>query len=409
MKANTKVITVILAVTVVAGSILTAQSCNLRRGESYATLSAADLTALADTFPAQNQRQLAQNSSERKNLISNFKQFYSLAMAAQDAGLDKSEKFKHQFALETDKMLAGELMQREPNTTVPKEENDAYIKAHSKDFDALFKILTEGEKQQPAPEQIETFKSQWADMKVMAEKARKAGVDKDPKIQIQTKFLRPQLLASLQMRELQQKLKPSAEELKKYYADHPEVDLDKLKKKAEDTLARVKKGEDFAAVAKEVSDDKVSGEKGGDLDWKPKGSFVPEFENAAFALQTGQISDLVKTKFGWHIIQLVGRRPAEKKDEAAKPNAAPAPEGPQEEYNIRHILISTQEADSVEGMLAQKGLQRAVEDATLKYPVRAPEDFTVNAPGLSPNLKLPGLGGGQGGPMAPITQDPKKK
>src|SRR5205823_14538121 len=154
-----------------------------------------------------------------------------------------------------DKMLAGELMQREPNTAAPKEESEAYLKAHSKDFDALFKIITEGEKQQPPAEQIETFKSQWAEMKVLADKARKAGLDKDPKIQTQMKFMRPQILASLQARELQQKLKPSAEELKKYYADHPEVDGEKLKKKAEDILARVKKGEDFAAIAKEVSDD----------------------------------------------------------------------------------------------------------------------------------------------------------
>lgn len=420
MKSNAKVITVILAVTAVAVSIITAQSCNLVRGESYSVLKAADLTALADTLPAQQQRQLAQNAGERKNLITNVKQFYSLAMAAQDAGLDKTDKFKQQFAFETDKTLVGELMSREPQTSPAKGEGEAYLKAHAKDFDALFKVLSEGEKQLPSAEQMETFKTQWADMKVLADKARKTGLDKDPKVQAQMKFLRPQLLAGLQARALQEKLKPSAEELKKYYAEHPEVDADKLKKKAEDTLARVKKGEDFAAVAKEVSDDKASGEKGGDLDWKPKGASPPELENAAFAMQPGQISDLIKTKYGWHIIKLEERRKVEKKDDPAKPGATPADpkaedKGPQEEYRARHIMISTQEADGVEPMLAQKSFQRAVEDATLKYPVRAPEDFVVNAPGLQPGLKLPGLGGGQGGQMAPITPDgrsapdPKKK
>lgn len=412
MKSNAKVITVILAVTAVAASIITIQSCNLRRGDSYSVLTAADLTALADTLPAQQQRQLAQNAGDRKSLITNVKQFYSLAMAAQDAGLDKSEKFKQQFAFENDKMLAGELMSREPQTTPSKEESEAYLKAHSKDFDTLFKVLSEGEKQLPPPEQLETFKSQWAELKVLAEKARAKGIEKDPKIVTQLKFLRPQLLAGLQARALQEKLKPSAEDLKKYYAEHPEVDADKLKKKAEDALARVKKGEDFATVAKEVSDDKISAEKGGDLDWKPKGAYISEFENVAYALQPGQTSDLVKTKFGWHIIQLMERRKAEKKDDAAKPadpKAAAEDKGPQEEYRVRHILISTQEADSVEPMLASKSVQRAVEDATLKYPVRAPEDFVVNAPGVQPGLKLPGLGGGQGGLMAPITPDPKKK
>jgi hypothetical protein len=63
----------------------------------------------------------------------------------------------------------------------------------------------------------------------------------------------------------------------------------------------------------------------------------------------------------------------------------------------------TREAEGVEGMLTQKKIERAFEDARLKYPVAAPEDFTVNVPGMQqPGLKLPGLGGGQGGQMAPI-------
>ncbi len=98
-----------------------------------------------------------------------------MAMAAQDAGLDKSDKFKQQFAFETDKMLAGELMLREPQTTPTKEESEAYLKAHPKDFDTLFKVLTEGEKQLPPAEQMETIKSQWADLKVLAEKGARQG------------------------------------------------------------------------------------------------------------------------------------------------------------------------------------------------------------------------------------------
>ena len=75
------------------------------------------------------------------------------------------------------------------------------------------------------------------------------------------------------------------------------------KTKIDEIAARLKKGEDFAKVASEVSDDPGSKVKGGDLGWFKKGRMVPEFENAAFALKKGQTSDPVKSTFGYHIIQ----------------------------------------------------------------------------------------------------------
>lgn len=83
-----------------------------------------------------------------------------------------------------------------------------------------------------------------------------------------------------------------------------------VRKLAEEVLARVKKGEDFAALAKQYSDD-GSKENGGDLDFFPRGMMVPEFETAAWALQPGQTTDqLVQTQFGFHIIRVTDRRPA---------------------------------------------------------------------------------------------------
>lgn len=78
--------------------------------------------------------------------------------------------------------------------------------------------------------------------------------------------------------------------------------------RAKEVLDRAKKGEDFAALAKEFSEDTASKDKGGSLDWFTRGTMVPDFENAAFNLQPGQISDLVKTEFGFHIIKLEEKR-----------------------------------------------------------------------------------------------------
>ena len=82
--------------------------------------------------------------------------------------------------------------------------------------------------------------------------------------------------------------------------------------KAEAALARVRKGEDFAAVAREVSEDPGSAPRGGDLGAFAKGQMVPPFEQAAFALPAGQVSGLVESPFGFHIIKVQERLPAGK-------------------------------------------------------------------------------------------------
>jgi len=76
--------------------------------------------------------------------------------------------------------------------------------------------------------------------------------------------------------------------------------------RAEEILKRITEGgEDFATVAREMSDDPGSKEEGGDLGWHPRGDLVTEFESAAFSLQPGQIyTDVVKSPFGYHIVKL---------------------------------------------------------------------------------------------------------
>lgn len=80
------------------------------------------------------------------------------------------------------------------------------------------------------------------------------------------------------------------------------------KARAEEALKAVRAGQDFAAVARQYSQD-GSAQRGGDLGFVPRGQTAPAFETAAFALKVGQVSDVVESPFGYHVIKVVERRP----------------------------------------------------------------------------------------------------
>lgn len=87
-------------------------------------------------------------------------------------------------------------------------------------------------------------------------------------------------------------------------------DKAKARAKLDGIVARLKKGEDFAALAKENSDDPGSKGQGGELPWLSPGETVPAFEKAAFALKPNELSDVVETPFGFHVIKLADRKPS---------------------------------------------------------------------------------------------------
>jgi peptidyl-prolyl cis-trans isomerase D len=87
-------------------------------------------------------------------------------------------------------------------------------------------------------------------------------------------------------------------------------DEGEVRKRAEGVLAQAKKGVDFAKLANEHTDEEIGRTRGGDLDFFGRGQMVPEFEEAAFNMEVGQVSDLVQTQYGFHIIKVTEKRDA---------------------------------------------------------------------------------------------------
>jgi peptidyl-prolyl cis-trans isomerase D len=87
-------------------------------------------------------------------------------------------------------------------------------------------------------------------------------------------------------------------------ADKPQAEVQALRKRIDDLLKQAKGGADFAALAQKNSDDTASAVKGGDIDWITRGQTVPEFEKVAFTLKPGQLSDVITTVYGFHILKV---------------------------------------------------------------------------------------------------------
>ncbi len=218
---------------------------------------------------------------------------------------------------------------------------------------------------------------------------------------LQVKLQQAQFLARLYSDKATEQTKVTDEDIAAYIVAHPELDPAIKKAKAQEILNRAKTGEDFAALADEFSQD--PGNKGPDGKGQgglykdvPKGRMVAPFEQAALALQQGQVApELVETDFGYHIIKLERKLgPGGAKD--AKPVAPAAPGAPpasNETYDVRHILFSTGVKDPdkpdsptnrempvkdfVRGKLEGEKEKKVIDDIVKANGVSVPDDFTV--------------------------------
>lgn len=128
--------------------------------------------------------------------------------------------------------------------------------------------------------------------------------------------LRKELLASKHKDRLIGDIEITEEEAKEYFENNKEDlilirvshILVKTEEEGQEVLDRINNGEDFAKVAEETSVDKQSSESGGDLGYLTKGDRVAEFEEAAFSLEPGEISEIIKTEVGYHVIKAEDKR-----------------------------------------------------------------------------------------------------
>ena len=170
---------------------------------------------------------------------------------------------------------------------------------------------------------------QMIDGRALVAEARRTGLDKDPAVQRTVAEAEDRALATAVLhKEIGAKVtdaavrarydaemagKPGEEEV---HARHILVPDEAT---AKQIIAELSKGADFAALSKQYSKDPGAAQQGGDLGFFKKGEMVPEFAEAAFALQPGQVDQTpVHTQFGWHVIQVIERRraPAESFDKA---------------------------------------------------------------------------------------------
>ncbi len=140
-----------------------------------------------------------------------------------------------------------------------------------------------------------------------------------------------------------------------------DAEVAEIRQKAEDVLKQAKKGANFEDLAKKYSEDDATKPKGGDLGWIVEGQTVPEFQQAAFNLPKGSISDLVKTQYGFHIIKVLDRQTAHTKT-FEEVRASILPIVTDQQANQQANDISNQMASAV-----RQSSRQSIEDVARKF------------------------------------------
>ncbi len=241
-------------------------------------------------------------------------------------------------------------------------------------YEALIKALPEQARAQANGPNKRKFAEQIAEMKSLAYEARRRKIDQDPEVRAKLALQTDNVLASELFRTTTANLKADDAAIQSYYDQHKaeyeqvharhvlirfkgsgvpakegqkELTEDEALAKAKAVREQIVKGGDFAEIAKKESDDTGSGAQGGDLSFFGHGAMVKPFEDAAFALPVGQVSEPVKSQFGWHVIKV-------------------------EEHTTQ---TKDQVKSQIEGKMKQDLAKKALEDLKASIPVKIDDTY----------------------------------
>lgn len=338
-------------------------------------------------------RMLAGDGNVRKELAQNLQKLLALGEEARRAGIADRPDVRNQLEMMRAFIITENYVEKQQEAgateAISKEEIEGYLKEPG--VEQRVADYMKGLESRPnfpkaglSEEQKAEAREQWAYYQVGLRKATAAGVDKERKVQLQLQLQESKTLADVYMKENAKRFAATEEEAKAL--------ADSAQAKAADALRRARSGEDFEKLAKELSQEPGSEQRGGDLGWFGRDQMVPEFANAAFALKEGEVSDVVQTQFGYHVIKNEGRR------------TAPGEMGgePEEQVKARHILFMTA-PERVKQYLDGHKQRQFLDQIASRSNVRVAEDFKVEVPAESPMdmFQFPHGGDAPGAQTAP--------
>jgi parvulin-like peptidyl-prolyl isomerase len=392
MKTPTKVIAAVVLLAFIGGILLFVQSNS--SSSKTVKLSRHDMEIVfQEMLSPQAQQMIASSPEEKKKLVEEVKKILAVAQVAEREGYDKKPEIERQIAFQTDMSLNQAYRKKNPEMKVGEDQVNAYYQAHPNEFDTFIQSDPRLAQQAQGPRR-EEIKKQFGEFKVVADLARKERLDQDDATRLQMLIDRSQILRNAYLSELDKnadKLVSDAD-IEQYYNEHKDefdevrvrhiligtqaapggdpskvLSKDEARKKAQSVLDRARKGEDFVKLVEENSDDPGSKSKGGEYEFGRKSGMVPAFEDASFNLKPGEISDLIETEFGFHIIKLEERRAGQPSDQ-----------------KTRQKITEKIKQDKIEAHINDIARESSVEvpedfDATPK-PVEAPPMTSVGPP-----------------------------